>query len=113
MESVEMVGYLMELFAAGLVVAAGLSAISPGFLRDYLFWRARWAFDDKHPKEYAGMWAKALLLLALGPGIGGLALIIFHNAFGLVIFLGSMVCFIVAGTKYVRKEQKRIREIDE
>ncbi|MCR4654969.1 MAG: hypothetical protein K5770_01850 [Lachnospiraceae bacterium] len=112
MEDTQMVGILMMFFGGAFVVFAGLSALSPGFLKKVVFWRAGSIFDDAHPKEQARAWAKAMLLMALGPFLGGLAMYLLggvgKGGIGGIILLASCIFFFVKGGKYAHRETKRL-----
>ena len=112
MEDSQMAGIFFMFFGALFVVFAGLSAISPSFLKEVVFWRAGSIFDDAHPKEQAKIWAKAMLMMALGPFIGGGLLYLLggmgKGGIGAVALIVSSIFFFIKGGKYAGRETKRL-----
>ncbi len=105
MDDARMVGYFMEFFAAAFVIFAGITAIDPDFLK-VLLWKTPGAADTKasNIKASAKIWAMALFIMAFGPAVGGLAMILFGGK-GAFVLLISFVFFIVLAIKYVGKKK--------
>ncbi|MCR4656558.1 MAG: hypothetical protein K5770_10070 [Lachnospiraceae bacterium] len=112
-----MVGLFMIFFGAMFVVFAGILAIDPPFL-EVLLWRSHQPLDKKHPKQHARIWAKGMLIIALGPAIGGAVMYlagsngIEHGGFT-VLFLGCVAFFIYKGCKYITREVSKLNEKEE
>ena len=109
-----MAGLFMIFFGAMFVVFAGILAIDPPFM-EVLLWRTPNPLDKKHPKKHARIWAKGMLIIALGPAIGGAAMYlagsngIEHGGF-VVLLLGSFAFFIYKGCKYISREVPKLNE---
>ena len=73
MDEAKMAGIFFMAFGGLILIFAGLAAVSPGIM-EVLLTRAPGAFDKSHPREFSRAWAKGLVLIALGPGLGGLSM---------------------------------------
>ncbi len=108
MDEAKMAGIFFMAFGGLILIFAGLAAISPGIM-EILLARAPGAFDRSHPKEFSRAWAKGLVLIALGPGLGGLVMFLL-GGYGVIPFLISLVLFAFLGGRLVSKKVKQIKE---
>ena len=110
-----MVGILMLFFAALFVVFAGILALDPPFL-EVLLWKTPNPLDPKHPKRHARIWAKGMLIIALGPAVGGAVMYlageneIKHGGFTVLLFLVCFAFTIYKGCKYIMREVPKLSE---
>lgn len=87
---------LMAIFAAAILIYAGLMALTKDY--NMLPLRATQSVKPKDPKKYMSQLAKVVALVSLSPALSALAAL--WNMFaGLVVLIGSMVLFIWLGTK--------------
>lgn len=107
MDDASMAGILFMAFGGLILIFAGLAAVSPGIVEIFLA-RAPGTFDKEHPKEFSRAWAKGLVLIALGPGVGGLFMY-FLGKYGVILLLISFALFLFLGGLYISKKVKKIR----
>ena len=107
MDETGMAGLFFVAIGLMFMVLAGFSALSPNVLRIILA-KAPGYFDEEHPKEFSRAWAKGLLIIALGPGFGGLAMYVFGDH-GTIFLPVSVIVFGFIGGRLASKEVKRIR----
>ena len=90
---------LMGIFAAALLLYAGLMALT----KDYkmLPYRSRQSVKPKHPKAYMTQLAKVVALVSLAPALSALVGL-WSTLAALIVLLAGFVVFIWLGTKLMR-----------
>lgn len=90
---------LMGIFAAALLLYAGLMALT----KDYRMipFRARQSFKPKDPKRYTARLSAVVALTALSPALSALAGL-WNMAAAVAVLIGSMVLFLWLGTKIMK-----------
>ena len=90
---------LMGIFAAALLLYAGLMALT----KDYkmLPYRSRQSVKPKNPKAYMTQLAKVVALVSLAPALSAL-IGLWNLLAALIVLLAGFVGFIWLGTKIMR-----------
>lgn len=111
MDDAKMAGIFFMAFGGLFLIFAGLAAISPGIM-EILLARAPGTFDRSHPKEFSRAWAKGIVLIALGPGLGGLAMFLLGD-YGVIPLFICLALFAFLGGWFASKKVKQIKKGDE
>ncbi len=108
MDETVIVGEFFMIFGGVMLIFAGLTALDSGIL-EIMLARAPGTFDREHPKEFARAWAKGIVIIALGPAVGGLAMAVLGK-YGVAFLPVSMIVFSVIGGKLVSREVRKYKE---
>ena len=90
---------LMLLFAAALLLYAGLLALTKNY--NMLPLRARTSVKPKNPKAYTVQLAKVVALVAAAPALCGVVGF-WNKAVSAVVLVGGFVFFLWLGTRIMR-----------
>ena len=90
---------LMGCFAAALLIYAGLMALT----KDYkiLPLRSRQSVKPKDTKRYMTGLSKVVALISLSPALSALTGL-FNTIAAVIVLIGSMILFILIGTKIMK-----------
>ncbi len=94
-------------FAAGMLIIAGISALCPP-LAEIVTARAVRFFDKAHPKECAGVIAKLTAFIALGLAIGGVAGLVIGEKVFFLLPVALVLCGVL-GWKLVKKDYEAMK----
>ena len=90
---------LMGIFALAILAYAGLMALTKDY--NILPVRAQQSVKPKDPKRYMTQLAKVVALVSLSPALSALAGL-WNTVAALVVLIGSMILFILLGTRIMR-----------
>ncbi len=90
---------LMGIFALAILAYAGLMALTKDY--NILPVRAQQSVKPKDPKLYMTQLAKVVALVSLSPALSALAGL-WNTVAALVVLIGSMILFILLGTRIMR-----------
>ncbi len=90
---------LMGIFALALLAYAGLMALTKDY--NILPVRAQQSVKPKDPKRYMTQLAKVVALVSLSPALSALTGL-WNTVAALVVLIGSMILFILLGTRIMR-----------
>lgn len=94
---------LMGIFAAALLLYAGLMALTKDY--NMLPYRSRQSVKPKNPKAYMTQLAKVVALVALAPALSAIAGL-WSLLAALIVLLAGLVAFLWLGTKLMRGVQE-------
>ena len=90
---------LMGIFALAILAYAGLMALTKDY--NILPVRAQQSVKPKDPKRYMTQLAKVVALVSLSPALSSLTGL-WNTVAALVVLIGSMILFILLGTRIMR-----------